>query len=98
MSSDSTKTNLSRRDMFGAVGKAVTAAAMTPLIQTAIVSCAKAADEAPLNTVAGVDRVTILPGKTYIRGWAGYGEPPRPAQGRSPQPATPTEVGPPPSL
>jgi uncharacterized protein len=94
VSNDSTKTTMNRREMFGAVGKAVTAAAMTPVIQTAIVSCAMAAGEAPLNAVAGVDRVTILPGKTYIRGWAGYGDPPRPERPRGPQ--TPNAAPPPP--
>jgi DUF1680 family protein len=77
---------MNRREVFGAVGRMVTAAAMTPVIQTAIVSCAMA-DEAPLNAIAGVDRVTIQPGKTYLRGWAGYGDPPRPERPRGPQAA-----------
>src|SRR5690349_20241789 len=76
---------MNRREMFGAVGKAVTAAAIAPAVHTAIVYCAMAADEAPLNAVAGVDRVNILRGKTYIRGWAGYGDPPRPERPRGPQ-------------
>jgi DUF1680 family protein len=103
MSKDSNTTNISRREMFGAVGRAVTAAAVTPVVQTAIVACAMAADEAPLNAVAGVDRVTILPGKTYIRGWAGYGDPPRPQRFRGPQGAqnagetAPAPAGPAPS-
>jgi DUF1680 family protein len=79
---------MNRREVFGAVGRMVTAAAMTPVIQTAIVSCAMA-DEAPLNAIAGVDRVTIQPGKTYLRGWAGYGDPPRPERPRGPQAAPP---------
>jgi DUF1680 family protein len=49
---------------------------MTPLIQSAIVSCVSAA-ESGLKGFAGIDRVTILPGKTYLRGWAGYGDPPQ---------------------
>ena len=85
MSTDLTHTAMNRREMFGAVGKVVTGAAIAPAVHTAIVSCAMAADEAPLNAVAGVDRVTILPGKTYIRGWAGYGDPPRPERPRGPQ-------------
>jgi DUF1680 family protein len=32
----------------------------------------------PLNTVAGVDRVVMRNGKTYLNGWAGCGDPPRP--------------------
>ena len=34
-----------------------------------------------LTAVAGVDRAVMLPGKTYLNGYAGYGEPPRPARG-----------------
>ena len=30
----------------------------------------------PLAALAGVDRVVVLPGKTYLNGWAGYGSPP----------------------
>ncbi|MEO8596618.1 MAG: beta-L-arabinofuranosidase domain-containing protein [Candidatus Solibacter sp.] len=50
---------------------------LAPALQSAIVSCAMA-EEPALHGVAGIDRVTILPGKTYLRGWAGYGDPPRP--------------------
>src|SRR6516165_12716711 len=74
---------LSRREVL----KAATAA---PVLQAAIVSCANA-EGAPPTTYAGVDRVTILPGKTYLRGWVGYGEAPmlgRP-QRYGPPPATP---------
>jgi DUF1680 family protein len=78
---------MTRREMFKKVGAASVAA---PLMQSAIVSCAMAAEDAPLNGVAGVDRVAVLPGKTYLRGWAGYGDPPRPAvRGRGAQPAPP---------
>src|ERR1051326_6560367 len=81
--------------MFGKLG----AAAIAPGVHTATVSCAMPADEAPLNAVAGVDRVTILPGKTYLRGWAGYGDPPRPERPRGPQaaqapPSPPAPSGP----
>ena len=76
--------NMTRREMFKKVGAASVAA---PLMQSAIVSCAMAAEDAPLSGVAGVDRVAVLPGKTYLRGWAGYGDPPRPAiRGRGGRP------------
>lgn len=90
---------MNRREVFGAVGKAMTAAALVPGLQTVIVSCAMAADEAPLHAIAGVDRVTILPGKTYIRGWAGYGDPvsPRGPQAANPVP-TPAPAGPEPAV
>jgi len=69
--------------------------AMAPLIQSAILSSAAAA-ETGLKGVAGIDRVTILPGKTYLRGWAGYGDPPRSNQnrGRQDTPPTPAPTGP----
>jgi uncharacterized protein len=89
--SDPKATKLTRRQMLGRTGKAaVGSVAMTPLIQSAILSCASAT-ETGLKGVAGIDRVTILPGKTYLRGWAGYGDPPRSNQNRRPQdtPATP---------
>ena len=93
MSNDLTETLFSRRELLGTVGKTAAAAAVAPVIQTAIVSGAMAADEAPLNAVAGVDRVTVLPGKTYLRGWIGYGDPPRterPGRPQSPQTPAPT--------
>jgi DUF1680 family protein len=89
--SDPKTTKLTRRQMLGRTGKAaVGSVAMTPLIQSAILSCASAA-ETGLKGVAGIDRVTILPGKTYLRGWAGYGDPPRSNQNHRPQdtPAAP---------
>src|SRR5665647_3822939 len=77
------KSKISRRSMLKAV-------ALTPVMQPAIVSRAMAADEAALNGVAGIDRVAVLPGKTYLRGCAGYGDPPRPVRaGRGAQPVAP---------
>ncbi len=92
------KTGISRRQMFGNIGKAAAVAAVAPVFQTAIVSCGMAAEEAPLNSIAGVDRVTIIAGKTYLRGWTGYGDPPRPERPRGPQaaqaPPPPAPTGP----
>jgi DUF1680 family protein len=89
-----TTSKISRRKILEAAGTAAAVTA-TPFLQSVIVSCGMAADEAPLNSAAGLDRVTILPGKTYLRGWAGYGSPPKPpTRGRgaqaAPPPATPT--------
>ncbi|HEV3196320.1 MAG TPA: beta-L-arabinofuranosidase domain-containing protein [Bryobacteraceae bacterium] len=81
--------NLTRRELLAVAGKAA-------VIQTAIVSCATAADDVPLNSVAGIDRVTIQPGRTYLRGWAGYGDPPRAERPRGPQ-AAQTPPPPPPT-
>jgi DUF1680 family protein len=96
MSQKSRKT-MSRREMFGAVGKVATAAAVAPVLQSSIVSCAMAEEALPLHAEAGVDRVTIQPGKTYLRGWAGYGEqqhPERRSPWERPQPPAATPVGP----
>ena len=35
----------------------------------------------PLTSAAGVDRLVMLTGKTYLNGWVGYGPPPRPGRG-----------------
>ncbi len=88
------KSKLTRRELVGTVAKA---AVIPPLLQSAILSCSAAETGPALNSVAGVDRITVQPGKTYLRGWAGYGEPPStrpPAQGRGPQ--TEPAVAPPP--
>ncbi|HET7550923.1 MAG TPA: beta-L-arabinofuranosidase domain-containing protein [Gemmatimonadaceae bacterium] len=77
---------ISRRQMLGTLGKAALGAAViSPVLQTAILGDARAQTLPrrrgkggdPVNGAAGVDRVVVLPGKTYLRGWAGYGEPPQ---------------------
>jgi hypothetical protein len=44
-------------------------------------SHADAASAEPVNAVAGVDRVVMKHGRTYLNGWAGSGTPPRPGRG-----------------
>jgi len=97
------KSQISRRELFGAVARTAGAsAALTPVLRSAVVSCSAAPEDTPLNGIAGVDRVTIITGKTYLRGWAGYGEPPRPGfrpggrGGQNAEPALPT--GPTPTI
>jgi DUF1680 family protein len=91
---ENSKTQISRREMLAAVGG--TAAASSILAPLATGS--EAADTAPLNCVAGPDRVTILPGKTYLRGWSGYGEAPHPRPprrfGQPPVEEPPAPTGP----
>ena len=89
-----TKAGFSRRDMLNTAGKAAVA---IPLLRTAI----EGAAAAPVNGIAGIDRVTIMPGKTYLRGWAGYGDPPRPQRprrGEAAPPSPPPPPGPPPTV
>jgi DUF1680 family protein len=88
-----TKSNMSRREMLGTVGKGAAASVvLTPLMHNLVISCAMAAEESALNAIAGIDRVTVLPGKTYLMGWAGFGgESARPGmEGRGGLPAGPT--------
>ncbi|HEX5437594.1 MAG TPA: beta-L-arabinofuranosidase domain-containing protein, partial [Gemmatimonadaceae bacterium] len=82
---------VTRRAMLGTVGKAALGAAiLAPTLQTVIFTDARAEQRprrgatagTPVNDRAGVDRVVVMPGKTYLRGWAGYGEPPHPGRRR----------------
>src|SRR5262252_27762 len=94
--------NLSRRAMLGHLGKAAAASvALPPMLRAVILpataDAATVPTSAPVNGVAGVDRVVVLPGKTYLRAWAGYGDPPRPAPRRPVADSTPpAPTGPPP--
>jgi hypothetical protein len=92
MSDETTKSKMSRRELLETAGKAAAASVvLTPLMQNLIVSCAMAADEPALNAVAGVDRITVQPGKTYLMGWAGFGgESVSPGGGGRGLPAGPT--------
>jgi DUF1680 family protein len=100
MDDDTTKTNMSRREMLESVGKAAAASVALPsLLENAFgMSGAAAAQAPPLNALAGVDRITMLRGKTYLNGWVGYGTPPRRDRGRPAAAAPPPEPpGPPPA-
>ena len=68
------KTNVRRRDILNAAGKAAVVTAMTPVLDTAL---AQSTETLPLHAEAGGDRVVMLNGKTYLRGWVGYGERPK---------------------
>src|ERR1039458_1107942 len=90
-----TNSKLSRRELFGTVGKALV---LTPIIGRSAVSSANAAPSASLTGIAGIDRVTVLGGKTYLRGWAGYGDQPQPGRGGRGMQAPPVETGPAPTV
>jgi DUF1680 family protein len=69
---------VSRREMLGRSAQLAASTGLVPgVLQTAIVSAAMAQDAPQLKGLAGIDRVTVLTGKTYLRGWAGYGDPPQ---------------------
>jgi DUF1680 family protein len=114
MSDDTTTSAITRRELFGTVGKIGTAAAVSvvagPFLGALGDGFAVSAQALPLAAVAGVDRVVMKPGKTYLNAWAGYGAPPRPGRqggglstgsgqgGRGAAVAAPTEPpGPPPA-
>jgi DUF1680 family protein len=104
--------SISRRQMLGAVGKAAVAAAVLhPVLETTIFAEPARASSAtrfgsarhgvPVSGAAGVDRVVVLPGKTYLRGWAGYGEPPhadRPRRRQAADSTPPAPTGPTPTV
>ncbi len=74
------KNQFSRRALFGTVGKAAGASVMfSPVVKSAILGIGETESEAansPINGSAGVDRINVLGSKTYLHGWAGYGEAP----------------------
>ncbi len=95
MSDPSTKSQMTRRELFETVGKvAVVSVVATPFVGVLGNGLALAAEAEPLTAIAGVDRIVMKGGKTYLNGWAGYGAPPRPGRqgGRGAnQAATPAE-------
>src|SRR4029079_300287 len=84
---------MTRRDMMKKTGMvAVVSAVSGPLADRLNVSAQALPDT--LNAIAGVDRVVMKGGRTYLNGWAGYGEPPRRGPGaRSAAPAPPENTG-----
>ena len=96
MRNHTSQARLSRREMLGRAGQAAAGSALAaPLFSSAILSCATAADTPALNGEAGVDRVVVLPGRTWLRGWAGYGEPPQHSRPRRPSESpAPAPTGP----
>jgi DUF1680 family protein len=100
----SKKASVSRRELLGTVGKAsVASVVLSPLVKSAILGSGEnrsgetAADNAPVAGSAGVDRINVLGSRTYLHGWAGYGDPPVLGRPQAQQPAVPAPAGPPPS-
>jgi DUF1680 family protein len=94
------KSKTSRRDALRSAGKAAATVVVSPFVHHVVVQAAAAQDRKTLNALAGLDRVTIQPGRTFLRGWAGYGEPPRSNRPRGQQapPQPPAETGPAPTV
>lgn len=82
MSHDNKQSAISRREMVVKLTTtAVVSVIATPLSGVLNKAFALSAHAEPVNTVAGVDRVVMKHGKTYLRAWAGYGAPPRAGRG-----------------
>jgi DUF1680 family protein len=98
MSDEAAKTRITRRELLESVGKAAVASAVLgPVVEAAVGAAVPIAP--PLAAVAGPDRIAVLPGGTYLNGWAGYGEPPGRQRRRPGQPPPAAESpGPPPHV
>ncbi len=75
MASDLRASRVSRRDILKRVSSV--SVVLTPFVRSITVSGAAPGRDEPLNCLAGVDRIAIAPGRTFLRGWTGYGEAPR---------------------
>jgi len=68
--------------MLQASGKTIALSLVaTPVVAALGKGLSVEAQALPLAAVAGVDRVVMLAGKTYLAGWTGYGAPPRRGRG-----------------
>lgn len=85
--------DISRRALVRKAGHAAAATATLGSVGSILVEASAAQETSAYQTDAGIDRVTVLPGKTYLRGWVGTGTVPsttRPAnRGGGPAPAPP---------
>lgn len=73
---------ISRRELVARLTTtAIVSVVATPLGGALNKAFALTSKAEPVNAVAGVDRVVMKHGKTYLRGWAGYGAPPRAGRG-----------------
>jgi len=89
---------LTRRTLLATAGKATVVAIAAPFADLAAGGEGTTASQVPavappLNAIAGVDRVVMKHGKTYLNAWAGYGGPPQRTRRR---PGTPEPPAPPP--
>lgn len=91
MSKDNSGKDLTRRELL----QRFTATMLVTAIATPMGKAFALTSHAePVNAVAGVDRVVMKHGKTYLNGWAGYGTPPRPGRGGRGGAATAAPTGP----
>ena len=99
MSDESTKSGMTRREAIGTMSMAAVATIVLPPAGFGSAEAAPAPPgQAPLAALAGPDRIVVVPGKTYINGWAGYGEPPGRQRRRRDEPEPPPPTGPEPTV
>lgn len=92
MNTDNSGKDLTRRELLQRFTASVLVSAVATPLGKALALTTHAE---PVNAVAGVDRVVMKHGKTYLNGWAGYGAPPRPGRGgRGAAAAAPTGPAP----
>ena len=92
---------MTRRELLGTMARGATASVvLSPFLESAVAFAQGGGIQPPsLAAVAGPDRINVLPGKTYLNAWAGYGAPPLRGRRRTaPPPASPGPQGPPPAL
>jgi uncharacterized protein len=96
--SDGRRARMTRRELLAVGGRAGAAAVVaSPFAELALGrdgALSAQALPADLNAVAGLDRVVMRGGRTYLNAWVGYGQPPRRNRPR-PAGATPGAVPPP---
>ena len=92
---------MNRRKALITLGSAAAGSLLSTRIVEAVFqqNGALATQSTALNAIAGVDRVAMSKGKTYLNGWVGYGQPRRGGAGRAGATPTPTPEppGPPPT-
>ena len=75
-------TSITRRELVTRLTTtAIVSVIATPLGGALNQAFALSAKAEPVTAVAGVDRVVMKQGKTYLRGWTGYGASPRAGRG-----------------
>jgi hypothetical protein len=98
MTDRSKQASITRRDALGTMGKlaamSVVAGPFTGALRDGF---AVSAQTVPLAALAGVDRVVMTRGKTYLNAWAGYGTPPRAGRGGGRGAVAPENPGPTPA-
>lgn len=89
------KPSMTRREMLETTGKAAVATVvLPPMLGGWAPGVGPEGQVPPLAALAGPDRVTVLPARTYLNAWAGYGAPPqrqrrrRPGEPEAPPPPT----------